>query len=53
MAFVLGLKEELKSLCRRMMEENNIEITSLSILWTSVINPILVNVSTMPGEAAF
>lgn len=52
MAFVPGLKEP-KSLCRRKMEENNIELTALSILWTSMINPILVNVSTRPGEAAF
>lgn len=53
MAFVLGLKEESKSLCRRKMEDDNVELTALSILYSSKTDPILVSVSAMPEDAAF
>lgn len=53
MAFFLSVKEEPKSLCRGKMEGDDVELTALSILWTIKIDPILVNVSTVLGEAAF
>lgn len=53
MAFVLGLKENAKSLSGRKMEDDNVELTALCILWTSKIDPIWGNVSTRFGEAAF
>ena len=52
MTFFLSVKEP-KSFCRRKMEDGNVDLTALFILWTIKIDPILVNASTMPGKAAF
>lgn len=52
MEFVMGLKEA-KPLCRRKMENDNVKVTALSILWTSKIDFILETVSTMPGDTTF
>ena len=35
------------------MEDGNVDLTALFILWTIKIDPILVNASTMPGKAGF
>ena len=43
MTFFLSVKEP-KSLRRRKMEDGNVELTALSILWTIKIDPILLNV---------